>query len=138
MISGIAWVSELIEVAGGVDIRHIPAMHSTILDEPAIGGLSEKLRECLDRDPAPAKSWRTASWYCRSRVDWKYPFGAPLSSGPSSQSMPSHLSPCRIGARALSTLRPASVSSMRRINCPPCFRANNQLKSAVRTPPMCK
>jgi thioesterase domain-containing protein/acyl carrier protein len=47
-------------VAGGVDIQHIPAMHSTILDEPAIGGLSEKLRECLDRDPSPAKSWRAA------------------------------------------------------------------------------
>ena len=46
--------------AGGVDIRHIPAMHSTILDEPAIQGLSEKLRECLDCDPSPSKSWRAS------------------------------------------------------------------------------
>jgi acyl transferase domain-containing protein/thioesterase domain-containing protein/acyl carrier protein len=47
-------------VAGGIDIQHIPAMHSTILEEPAIQGLSEKLRECLRRDPPPTKSWRAA------------------------------------------------------------------------------
>ncbi|HET6327101.1 MAG TPA: SDR family NAD(P)-dependent oxidoreductase, partial [Planctomycetaceae bacterium] len=45
-------------VAGGIDIEHIPAMHSNILDEPAIQGLSEKLRELLDRDPPPTKGWR--------------------------------------------------------------------------------
>src|SRR5438132_2555910 len=27
---------------------------------------------------------------------------------------------------------------MRRINCPPCLRANSQLNKAVRTPPMCR
>jgi hypothetical protein len=35
-------------------------MHSTILEEPAIQGLSEKLRECLQHDSPPTKSWRAA------------------------------------------------------------------------------
>src|SRR5580692_2093600 len=35
-------------------------------------------------------------------------------------------------------LRSWSVSSIRRTNVPPVFRAQSQLKSAVRTPPMCR
>ena len=41
-------------------------------------------------------------------------------------------------ASASSTFRCWSVSSIRRMNCPPCCRANSQLNRAVRTPPMCR
>src|SRR5262245_56870398 len=34
--------------------------------------------------------------------------------------------------------RSRSVSSMRRMKAPSCWRANNQLKSAVRAPPTCR
>jgi thioesterase domain-containing protein len=47
-------------VAGGIDVCHIPSMHMNMLEEPGVKGLSEKVRECLDRDPLPAKSWRAA------------------------------------------------------------------------------
>jgi thioesterase domain-containing protein len=40
--------------AGGIDVHHVPADHFTILREPAVRVLAEKLRECLDRDAAPA------------------------------------------------------------------------------------
>jgi thioesterase domain-containing protein/acyl carrier protein len=43
---------------GGIDLCHVPSMHSNILDEPGVESLSEKLRECLDRDPAPTAGWR--------------------------------------------------------------------------------
>lgn len=43
---------------GGIDLCHVPSMHSNILDEPGVESLSEKLRECLNRDPAPAAGWR--------------------------------------------------------------------------------
>jgi acyl transferase domain-containing protein/thioesterase domain-containing protein len=41
-------------VAGGIDVHHIPCTHFTILQEPAVRILVEKLRQCLDRDPAVA------------------------------------------------------------------------------------
>ena len=44
--------------------------------------------------------------------------------------------PSRMGCRASGRLRSASVSSMRRMNCPPCRRAKSQQNSAVRAPPM--
>jgi hypothetical protein len=34
--------------------------------------------------------------------------------------------------------RPFGLSSMRRTNAPPCRRANSQLNSAVRAPPICR
>src|SRR5438132_11230054 len=43
-----------------------------------------------------------------------------------------------MGARASSTLRWASVWSIRSRNFPPSLRANSQLNRAVRTPPMCR
>src|SRR5262245_12664104 len=43
-----------------------------------------------------------------------------------------------MGARAASTLRCWSVSSMRSRYWPPRPRENSQLNSAVRTPPMCR
>lgn len=42
-------------VVDGIDIYSVPSMHSNILDEPA-KNLSEKLRECLDRDALLAAS----------------------------------------------------------------------------------
>jgi len=50
--------------------------------------------------------------------------------------MPSHLRPERIGSSASSTFLATSVSSIRRMNCPPRWRAKSQLKRAVLTPPM--
>jgi len=43
---------------GGIDLHHVPSMHSNILDEPGVESLSVKLRDCLDRDPVPAAGWR--------------------------------------------------------------------------------
>jgi thioesterase domain-containing protein/acyl carrier protein len=37
-------------VAGGIEVHHVPATHLNILQEPGVRVLSEKLRECLDRD----------------------------------------------------------------------------------------
>lgn len=37
-------------VGGGIEVHHIPSSHLSILQEPGVRILSEKLRECLDRD----------------------------------------------------------------------------------------
>src|SRR5207247_11157212 len=58
--------------------------------------------------------------------------------GPSSHSRPSQRRPLRITSTASCVLRAASVSSMRKMNVPPVWRAYSQLNSAVRAPPMCK
>ena len=39
-------------ISGGIDVYHIPSTHLNILQEPAVGVLSERLRECLQRDRA--------------------------------------------------------------------------------------
>ena len=44
--------------------------------------------------------------------------------------------PFRIALMAASVDRSRSVSSIRKMNAPPCRRANNQLNKAVRRPPM--
>jgi Na+-transporting NADH:ubiquinone oxidoreductase subunit D len=44
----------------------------------------------------------------------------------------------KMGCNASSWFRCRSVSSIRRMNCPPAWRASSQLNSAVRTPPMCR
>ena len=36
--------------AGGVEVHHVPSTHFDILQEPGVRVLSEKLRQCLDRD----------------------------------------------------------------------------------------
>src|SRR5438067_4000474 len=51
---------------------------------------------------------------------------------------PSQSSPPMIAATASGVDRTRSVSSMRSRNLPPWCRANSQLKSAVRAPPMCR
>ena len=43
-------------VDGGIEVHHIPATHLNILQEPGVRVLSEKLRECLDRDAAFASA----------------------------------------------------------------------------------
>jgi acyl transferase domain-containing protein len=40
-------------VAGGIEAHHVPSDHYTIIQEPAVRILSEKLRRCLDRDNSP-------------------------------------------------------------------------------------
>jgi acyl transferase domain-containing protein/thioesterase domain-containing protein len=44
--------------AGGIEIHHVPSAHHTILREPGVKSLAEKLRECLDREPALATARR--------------------------------------------------------------------------------
>ena len=39
-------------VGGGIEVHHVPSSHYTILQEPGVRILSEKLRHCLDREPA--------------------------------------------------------------------------------------
>ena len=56
-------------------------------------------------------------------------------SGPSSHSMPSHLSDSSISSTEPSTRRPWSVSSILTMNVPPRPRANSQLYIAVRIMP---
>ena len=71
-----------------------------------------------------ARSCRaTATWRSMPSL-WKY--------GPSSQCRPSQSSPSRICFVFSSFERSRSVSSMRRMNVPPCLRAHSQLNSAVR------
>jgi hypothetical protein len=41
-------------VAGGIDVYHVLPNQMTLLLEPGVRILSEQLRECLDRDFAPA------------------------------------------------------------------------------------
>ena len=65
------------------------------------------------------------------------PCGPPLP-GPSSHVRPSHFIASKMTSRLSSVLRSWSVSSMRRTKAPPVWRAQSQLKSAVRTPPMCR
>ncbi|BAY46081.1 amino acid adenylation domain-containing protein [Scytonema sp. HK-05] len=36
-------------VTGGVDIHHLPGSHLTFLDEPNVGVLAEKLKDCLEK-----------------------------------------------------------------------------------------
>ena len=55
-----------------------------------------------------------------------------------SQSSPSQRKDSWICSVASATSRPVSVFSMRSLNSPPWWRANSQLNSAVRTPPMCR
>ena len=38
--------------AGGIEIQYIPSTHASILKEPGVETLAEKIRECLDRGPA--------------------------------------------------------------------------------------
>src|SRR5690606_27212795 len=59
-------------------------------------------------------------------------------SGPSSQSRPSQRRSRMTASCAPATSRFWSVSSRRRMNCPPCLRANIQLKRALRALPMCR
>jgi len=40
--------------AEGIEVHHIPSTHLDILQEPGVRVLSDKLRECLDREPADA------------------------------------------------------------------------------------
>src|SRR5512137_1415163 len=46
--------------------------------------------------------------------------------------------PSRMASMDSLVERTWSVSSIRRINFPPLFRASSQLKRAVRAPPMCR
>ena len=66
----------------------------------------------------------------RPAADWKY--------GPSSQSRPSQRMARRMPSVCSGRLRAVSVSSMRRTNVPPCWRANSQLNRAVRAVPTWK
>ena len=59
----------------------------------------------------------------------------PPTSGPSSHSMPSHLSDSSISSTEPLTSRPWSVSSILTMNVPPRPRANSQLYIAVRIMP---
>ncbi len=36
-------------VAGGIDIHHVPGSHLTLLEEPHVRDLAEKLKDCLDK-----------------------------------------------------------------------------------------
>ena len=36
--------------AGGVELHYVPSSHMSILSEPAVRVVAEKLRECLERD----------------------------------------------------------------------------------------
>jgi hypothetical protein len=58
------------------------------------------------------------------------------SSSPSPR--PSQSSPSKIASIAASVERARSVSSIRSRYLPPWWRANSQLNSAVRAPPMCR
>ena len=51
-------------VAGDIEIRHIPATHGNIVNEPAVRILAKELAECLDRDAAP-----THAMPCLRRCD---------------------------------------------------------------------
>jgi acyl transferase domain-containing protein len=42
--------------AGGIDLQHVPSDHSKILREPALKILSEKVKDCLERDSVFADS----------------------------------------------------------------------------------
>src|SRR5689334_21599155 len=75
-------------------------------------------------------SRRASSAQSRMRSSWKVT--AP------SQSRPSQRSDSWICSVASATSRLVSVFSMRSLNSPPLWRANSQLKSAVRTFPMCR
>src|SRR5262249_21289544 len=86
--------------------------------------------------PALRSSFAYESYKC-SRSDWRYGPSEPPTSGPSSQSRPSHRRSRRIAASDSRVERSASVSSMRRMNAPPCPRASSQLNSAVRALPTC-
>ena len=48
-------------IGGGIDVYHIPSTHLNILQEPAVQVLSERLRECLNRDPAARTEGHTAA-----------------------------------------------------------------------------
>jgi hypothetical protein len=39
--------------AGGVQLHHVPSDDFSVLKEPAVKVLGEKLRQCLDDAPAP-------------------------------------------------------------------------------------
>jgi hypothetical protein len=71
--------------------------------------------------PRSPPAWASAC------ADWKY--------GPSSGAMPSQSSAVMIPSVHSVRLRSSSVSSMRRTNVPPCWRAKSQLKSAERALP---
>ena len=85
-----------------------------------------------------ATSRFTCSRYSASRSSCRYGPTGPPTSGPSSQSSASQRRPSRIARTASSVERSTSVSSMRRMNVPPCARAKSQLYRAVRTPPTCR
>ena len=65
-----------------------------------------------------------------SFADWKY--------GPSSGAMPSQSSAAMIPSVHSGRLRASSVSSIRRMNVPPCCRTKSQLNSAARALPTWK
>src|SRR4249919_1376979 len=69
------------------------------------------------------------------RWDWRYGACGPPTSGPSSQSIPSHRSESITPWKASSVTREASVSSIRRTNTPPWCRANAHENSPVRAFP---
>ena len=73
----------------------------------------------------PAAS--TCSRYSVSRSSCRYGPTGPPTSGPSSQSSASQRRPSRMARTASSVERSTSVSSMRRMNVPPCARAKSQL-----------
>ena len=78
---------------------------------------------------SPAATRRSAAArYVSNRWLWKI--------GPSSQCEPSHCRTSWICATASCVERATSVSSMRRMNVPPVWRACNQLNSTVRAFPM--
>jgi thioesterase domain-containing protein/acyl carrier protein len=43
-------------IGGGIEVHHIPSDHVSMLQEPAVRSLAEKLRECLDRDLVAASA----------------------------------------------------------------------------------
>jgi acyl transferase domain-containing protein/thioesterase domain-containing protein/acyl carrier protein len=51
-------------VAGDIEIRHIPATHGNIVNEPAVRILAKELAECLDRDAARAHSNALSATVC--------------------------------------------------------------------------
>ena len=79
---------------------------------------------------AAAHSASMAAWCAAPWADWKY--------GPSSGAMPSHVSAAMIPSVHSGRLRSSSVSSIRRTNVPPCWRAKSQLNSAARALPTWK
>ena len=95
--------------------------------------------ECADKPEVAKALFAVAEAWARKkgRVRMRGPFTLD-SKGEAGVLIEGFEKPSMIGTTASGRLRPRSVSTMRRMNCPPCRWVRSPLNSAVRTPPMCR